>query len=289
MSAPWKASGAATTRPCSASTDVALGNSPRSPRPRRRRARADNRVARSRPDAAAGHPGRGGSGNTGVQRASRGGGLWRQRHGTVPSADGYSSIAGTSGTPYTGTGAATGDRSNVLASLQAQPYGATAIATADKLGVNSTGVAAFAAAESDFRNVQTANGSTSATGPWQITSGTWDDTVKRFSLPYTSADRSDPNAQAVVSSYLIRSYGGATSQSLGRVATVQETYYSYVYGPAVGGKIAMADTSSPLSNFVPADNLANNGMTGWTVGNLQDFTSRRLGPSATSSIFAARS
>lgn len=201
----------------------------------------------------------------------------------------YSSIAVTGGTPYTGTGAATGDRSNVLASLQAQPYGATAIATADKLGVNSTGVAAFAAAESDFRNVQTANGSTSATGPWQITSGTWDDTVKRFSLPYTSADRSDPNAQAVVSSYLIRSYGGATSQSLGRVATVQETYYSYVYGPAVGGKIALADASSPLSNFVPADNLANNGMTGWTVGNLQDFTSRRLGPSATSPIFASQS
>lgn len=203
----------------------------------------------------------------------------------TPLPDDYSSIAGTGGTPYTGTG----DRSNVLTSLQAQPYGATAIATADKLGVNSTGVAAFAAAESDFRNVQTANSSTSATGPWQITSGTWDDTVKRFSLPYTSADRSDPNAQAVVSSYLIRSYGGATSQALGRVATVQETYYSYVYGPAVGGKIAMAATSSPLSNFVPADNLANNGMTGWTVGNLQDFTSRRLGPSATSSIFAARS
>src|SRR4051794_31608520 len=123
----------------------------------------------------------------------------------TPLPDDYSSIAATGVTPYTGTGAATGDRSNVLASLQAQPYGATAIATADKLGVNSTGVAAFAAAESDFRNVHTANGSTSATGPWQITSGTWADTVQRFSLPYTSADRADLNAQAVVSSYLIRS------------------------------------------------------------------------------------
>ena len=206
-----------------------------------------------------------------------------------PLPDDYSSIAGTGGTPYTGTGAATGDRSNVLASLQAQPYGAIAIATADKLGVNSTGVAAFAAAESDFRNVPTANGSSSATGPFQITAPTWSDAVQRFNLPYTSADRADPNAQAVVSSYLIRSYGGATSQALGRVATVQETYYSYVYGPAVGGKIAAADASSPLSNFVPADNLANNGMTGWTVGNLQDFTSRRLGPSASQPIFAARS
>lgn len=192
------------------------------------------------------------------------------------------------GATYTGA-VTSSDRSNVLASLQAQSYGATAITTANRLGINSTGVAAFAAAESDFRNVPTANGSTSAAGPWQITSGTWDDTVQRFSLPYTSADRSDPNAQAVVSSYLIRSYGGATSQALGRVATVQETYYSYVYGPAVGGKIALADTSSPLSNFIPVDNLANNGMTGWTVGNLQDFTSRRLGPSATSPIFASRS
>ncbi|MFC7695101.1 hypothetical protein ACFQY5_41550 [Paeniroseomonas aquatica] len=149
-------------------------------------------------------------------------------------------------------------------------------------------MAAFAAAESDFRNIPTANGSTSATGPWQITSGTWDDTVRRFNLPYSSADRTNADAQAVVSSYLIRSYGGATSQALGRVATVQETYYSYVYGPAVGGKIALADTTSPLSNFVPADNLVNNGMTGWTVGNLQDFTVRRLGPSATTPIFAVR-
>lgn len=201
--------------------------------------------------------------------------------------EGYSGL-GEGGTPYAGT-VGVSDRSKVLASLQAQPYGATAIATANRLGVNSTGVAAFAAAESDFRNIPTVNGSSSATGPWQITSGTWDDTVKRFGLPYSSADRSDPNAQAVVSSYLIRSYGGATSQALGRVATVQETYYSYVYGPAVGGKIALADTTSPLSNFVPAASLSNNGMTSWTVGNLQDFTARRLGPSAAAPIFAARS
>lgn len=200
---------------------------------------------------------------------------------------------GTYGTPGTGTGTNYGgtpsvDRGDVLAALQQQPYGQTAVSTADKLGVNSTGVAAFAAAESDFRNIAAGNGTTSATGPWQITGGTWDSVVKQFNLPYTSADRADPNAQAVVSSYLIRSYGGATSQSLGRVATVQETYYSYVFGPAVGGKIAQADASTPLGNIVPANFLSNNGMTGWSVGNLQTFTAQRLGSSATQPIFAAR-
>lgn len=210
----------------------------------------------------------------------------------TPLLDGYpTGVTGGMGpggtTNYGGT--PTVDRGDVLASLQSQPYGATAVSTAEKLGINSTGVAAFAAAESDFRNIATANGSTSATGPWQITAPTWDDTVKRFNLPYTAADRADPNAQAVVSSYIIRSYGGATSQALNRVATVQETYYSYVYGPSVGAKIAGADPSTPLSSFVAADNLANNGMTGWTVQNLQDFTSRRLGPSYAAPIFAAKS
>jgi hypothetical protein len=70
---------------------------------------------------------------------------------------------------------------------------------------------------------------------------------------------------------------------------VQETYNSYVYGPSVGAKIAGADPSAPLSNFVSTDNLANNGMTGWTVQNLQDFTSRRLGPSYADPIFSAQS
>lgn len=176
-----------------------------------------------------------------------------------------------------------------LAALARQSYGATAINHAQEIGVNPNATAAIARAESNFRNVPTANGSTSATGPWQITSGTWDDTVQRYNLPYTSGDRTDPEAQAVVGNHVIRQYAAATQNALGRPATTAETYGSYVFGPSVGPRLATASPETALSSIVPAQSLRNNGMQSWTVGSFNAHAAGRLGAAANQPALAPRS
>lgn len=168
-----------------------------------------------------------------------------------------------------------GDAYNTLA---AQSYGATAIQTAQQVGNNPDAVAAFAQLESGFRNVPTSNGSSSATGPWQITAGTWDGYVSRYNLPYTSADRTDPNAQAVVANYILQDYSSQVSSSIGQPATVAQTYGAWVFGPSGGAGIASAsDPNTPMSNFVSAQALANNNMTGWTVGQFYNHVESKIG------------
>lgn len=176
-----------------------------------------------------------------------------------------------------------------LATLARQSYGATAIAYAQEIGVNPNATAAIASAESNFRNVPTANGSTSATGPWQITGGTWDDTVQRYDLPYTPADRTDPEAQAVVGNHVIRQYAAATQNALGRPATTAETYGSYVFGPSVGPRLATASPETALGSIVPAPSLRNNGMQSWTVGNFNAHAANRLGAAANQPALTPRS
>lgn len=182
------------------------------------------------------------------------------------------------GTGYTGGGGA------VLEAMMAQSYGQTAYATAQQLGNNPTALAAFGQLESGWRNVGTANGTSSATGPWQITGGTWSDYVSRYNLPYSSADRTNPEAQAVVSNYVLKDYASKVSAQTGQPATVAQTYSAWVYGPGAGAGIASASASEPLSNYASTRNLSNNNMTGWTVGDFNAYVSRKVGSAATQMV-----
>ena len=164
--------------------------------------------------------------------------------------------------------------------LAAQSYGSTAIETSQKLGVNPNVVAAFAQVESGFRNVDTANGSSSATGPWQITSGTWNHVVQQYNLPYTTADRTNPEAQANVAPYIIRDYANAIQDTKGTPVTATQAYGAYLLGPGVGGPIARAQDSEPLSAYASAQQLSNNNLTGLTVGQFNSLVSMRLGSAA---------
>lgn len=179
-------------------------------------------------------------------------------------------------------GGAAGDGTAVLAALSSQSYGQTAISTAQRLGVNPVTTAAIGAAESNFRNVPTANGSTTAGGVWQITTPTWNDAVARYNLPYSEADRGRSEAQAVVSNYIIREYAATTQNALGRPVTTQDVWGSYLFGPSDGIKVAAAGASpdTPLSSLVSAKSLANNGMSSWTVGQWQSYAGQRLGGAA---------
>lgn len=187
---------------------------------------------------------------------------------------GNAGLGSGSGVAYAGGGGA------ILDSMMAQSYGQTAFWTAQELGNNPTALAAFGQLESGWRNVPTANGTSSATGPWQITGGTWGDYVNRYNLPYTAADRSNPEAQAVVSNYILRDYASTVSAQTGEPATVAQTYAAWVYGPGAGAGMAGASPSEPLSNYASARNLSNNNMTGWTVGDFNAHVGRKVGSAA---------
>lgn len=195
------------------------------------------------------------------------------------------------GNPGTGGGSSgpvvTGDDGSSLQNMMAQSYGQTAYETAQQVGNNPNAVAGFGQLESGFQNVGTANGSSSATGPWQITGGTWNDYVSKYNLPYTGSDITNPAAQAVVANYIIKDYSAQVSASTGSPATIEQTYGAYVFGPAVGkGLAGSSDPSEPMSNYVSAQELANNNMTGWTVGQFQNRVASKIGSLASQAVQA---
>ena len=189
--------------------------------------------------------------------------------------------ASSSSTDWTGY---SGGGTPAMDAMMATPYGEAAASSATQLGLNPEAMAGLGQLESGFRNVGTANGSSSATGPWQITSGTWADTVSKYNLPYTASDITNPAAQAQVASYIAKDYANAVSNKTGQPATVLQTYGAWVFGPSPGGNMARADTSDPLSNFVSAKALSNNNMTGWTVGQFYSTFSNKLGSAASQTV-----
>lgn len=173
---------------------------------------------------------------------------------------------------------------NATQAMMSTPYGSTAVNAANQLGVNPNSIAAIGQAESGFQNVPTANGSSSASGPWQITAPTFIATSNQYGLGYTAADQTNPNAQAVESSYIVRDYASAVQQATGSPVTTAQAYGAYVFGPSAGSQMATADPSTPLSNLISAKALSNNNMSGWTVGQFYSTMSQRLGPAATQNV-----
>lgn len=199
---------------------------------------------------------------------------------------------GTSGTDASSgstdwTGYTSGSGSSAMDSMMATSYGAVAAASATQAGVTPEAMADLGQLESGFKNVGTANGSSSATGPWQITTGTWADTVAKYNLPYTASDITNPAAQATVASYIAKDYSSAVSEETGQPATVVQTYGAWVFGPSTGANIAVANASDPLSKYVSTTALSNNNMTGWTVGQFNAHFSGKLGSSANTIVQAS--
>ena len=185
------------------------------------------------------------------------------------------------------TGYTSGSGSSAMDAMMATSYGALAAASATQAGVTPEAMADLGQLESGFKNVGTANGSSSATGPWQITTGTWADTISKYSLPYSASDITNPAAQATVASYIASEYADAVSSKTGQPATVVQTYGAWMFGPTPGSNIATATASTPLSTFVSAEALSNNNMTGWTVGQFNDHFTGKLGSSASTIVQAS--
>ena len=181
-----------------------------------------------------------------------------------------------------------GGQSAAMVAMVSTSYGATAIATANQTGVNAEAVASIGQAESRFQNVPTANGTSSATGPWQIVTGTFLGTSQKYGLGYTAADITNPQAQAVEASYIIRDTAAAVSGATNQPATVVQTYAGYVFGPSNGAKIAAAGNDTPLSSILPASYIKNNGLApDITVGQLNANYAARLGSAANQRVLTS--
>ena len=174
--------------------------------------------------------------------------------------------------------------SDALSAMNATSYGSIATSIAQQEGVNVNSVAAIGQAESGFRNIPTANGSSSATGPWQFTTPTFLSVSQQHGLGYTAADVTNPQAQAIASAYLMHDYATAVSQAINQPATTLQTYGAWVFGPQAGSRIATADGNTPLSSIISGQSLSNNGMASWTVSQFRQVMTNRLGSAANQSV-----
>ena len=200
---------------------------------------------------------------------------------------GNGSGVSTDGTGTTSGGGKSTGSGSAYAALMATEFGDAAITDAQQAGVNIDAVADIGQAESGFQNIPTANGSSSATGPWQITTGTFNEINAKYGLGYSTSDINNPTAQAAVASYIIKDYAADVSNITGQPATVLQTYGAYVFGPKYGAQIATAPASDPLSSYIPARSLANNNMQNWTVGQFQSTMTSRLGSTANATVLAS--
>lgn len=174
-----------------------------------------------------------------------------------------------------------GGQSSAMTAMLSTSYGATAISTATQIGVNPEAVATIGRAESNFINKGTDLGTSLATGPWQIVPGTFTGTSNKYGLGYTAADITNPQAQAVEASYIIKETATAVSAATNQPATIAQAYNGYVFGPSNGAKIAAANDDVPLSSILPASFLTNNKLPlTTTVGQLNANYAARLGSAA---------
>ncbi len=194
--------------------------------------------------------------------------------------------AGGGGTT-TGSGGGSGSSSsNVMAELMATPYGQAALAAALADGLNPTTMAALAQVESHFQNIADIGGTTSAFGPWQVESGTWQTTCRQYGLPYTLADMSNPQDEAVVAADTMLTYANSVAAVTGSPPTIDQMYGAYVFGPKYGDQLAnVKDMSAPLQSFVPAVDISNNNLQGMTVGQFYTTMNQRMGGVGGQAVF----
>ena len=86
------------------------------------------------------------------------------------------------------------------------------------------------ASKESSNNASAKNNTSSATGLFQITDSTWNNTVKQMGKAYTLEDRTDPIKATEVTAYLTEQNKKALESSLGRKATDDDLYLAHFFG-----------------------------------------------------------
>lgn len=203
----------------------------------------------------------------------------------APQSPYQSPVGQSAGSPGNSGSTGSGGSSSAMALYEQAGYAVGGEAIASQLGLNAEALAGIAEAESRDTNVADANGSTSAYGVYQITQPTWNSIVSKYGLPYTAADMTNPADQTVVAGYILQNYSQSVATAINAPPTVIQSYGAWVFGAGPGSEIATASADTPLSQYVTAQDLANNGMQGWTVGEFQQNMAQRLGGTANDLVF----
>ncbi len=160
-------------------------------------------------------------------------------------------------------------------------------------GVDSDVLFRMGGVESRFQNVDTQikgpNGkpSSSATGPFQITKGTFEGLAQRYPNLGLS-DRRDPEQQAKAAPYYLREVKDYIKSKTGREPNAGEQYLGWFLGPKDAARVLNADPSTPITQVVDARSIVANGpvfKNVATAGDLAGWSARKMksevGPAGT--------
>lgn len=105
-------------------------------------------------------------------------------------------------------------------------------------------------------NQNAKNPNSSASGPYQFTTPTWNAMVKKYGKEtgITAADKMDPDAQHTMAALYARDNAQQLSGTLGRDPSPGEVYMAHVFGPTGAGKlIEAAYTPEKAKDIFPAN------------------------------------
>ncbi|MDD2879796.1 MAG: transglycosylase SLT domain-containing protein [Rhodoferax sp.] len=124
----------------------------------------------------------------------------------------------------------------------------TIAAAAKMVGVDPSILFKTAAVESGF-NPSAKAGTSSASGLFQFTKGTWEEMVTKYGAKYgyTPGNVSpfDPKAAAIMGAHYIKDSMSALGKRIGRAVGATETYMAHFLGPAGAGKFLTAMEKNP--------------------------------------------
>lgn len=131
-------------------------------------------------------------------------------------------------------------------------------AAAKMVGIDEHLAATFAAIESGF-NYKVKAGTSSATGLYQFTRGTWGDMMKKFAAKYgidPSTPPTDPRANALLGMEFLKQNATALS-GLGRKLTDTDLYLAHFLGAGGAKKFLSANPQEIAANIMPDAARAN--------------------------------
>lgn len=167
--------------------------------------------------------------------------------------------------------------------------GDNTVSEAARFGVTAEATAAVCMAESGCRAIGAHGGAGTAAGSFGYTDGTFRENAARAGYG-SGAGRTDPTVQAGITASDLSRYA-RTLQGAGITnPTALDAYGFHMFGPAEGVAVATASADTPLDlalQHTSAQTLANNGLTGKTVGQWRDSVSKRMGGSATAPVLSS--
>ncbi|NKK65642.1 DUF882 domain-containing protein [Rhizobium leguminosarum bv. viciae] len=128
---------------------------------------------------------------------------------------------------------------------------------ASSAGVDSDVLYRIGGAESMFRNVPNAGGTSSAEGPFQIIDGTWEGVAKAHPELNLNNKR-DPEQQARAAPWILREYSDVLRKRTGREPSVGEQYLSWFLGPYDAAKVLNAPSGTDVTGIVNPNSVAAN-------------------------------